>query len=93
MLTKDYFRRISWIELFGYKINEKGNYIDEDSVSHFMTSSKSISVYANESKSKQGRDRRSTPKKDHFLREPNKIQFYSEKYVDLLSRSMGQRGI
>jgi len=27
LLTKDYFRRISWIELFGYKIDEKGNYI------------------------------------------------------------------
>jgi len=22
LLTKDYFRRISWIELFGYKIDE-----------------------------------------------------------------------
>ena len=31
MLTKDYFRRISWIELFKYyKIDEFGNYVEKD---------------------------------------------------------------
>ena len=31
MLTKDYFRRISWIELFKYyQIDEFGNYIEKD---------------------------------------------------------------
>ena len=29
LLTKDYFRRISWIELFAYKIDEAGNFIDK----------------------------------------------------------------
>ena len=28
LLTKDYFRRISWIELFAYKIDEDGNFIE-----------------------------------------------------------------
>lgn len=28
MLTKDYFRRMSWVELFGIKIDENGCYID-----------------------------------------------------------------
>ena len=27
MLTKDYFRRISWVELFGIKIDETGQYM------------------------------------------------------------------
>ena len=31
MLTKDYFRRMGWVELFGYKINENGEYMDEKS--------------------------------------------------------------
>ena len=29
MLTKDYFRRISWVELFSYKIDKNGQYIEE----------------------------------------------------------------
>ena len=29
MLTKDYFRRMSWVELFSYKIDDNGNYIEE----------------------------------------------------------------
>lgn len=32
MMTKDYFRRISWVELFGYKINEEGNYMDSNAM-------------------------------------------------------------
>lgn len=28
MLTKDYFRRISWVELFSYKIDKNGEYIE-----------------------------------------------------------------
>ena len=30
LLTKDYFRRISWIELFAYKIDDEGNFIEGD---------------------------------------------------------------
>ena len=29
MLTKDYFRRMGWVELFGYKITENGEYVDD----------------------------------------------------------------
>ena len=29
MLTKDYFRRISWVELFSYKIDKNGQYVEE----------------------------------------------------------------
>ena len=28
MLTKDYFRRVSWIELFSYKIDEEGQHVE-----------------------------------------------------------------
>ena len=30
ILTKDYFRRISWIELFSIKIDEEGNFVEGD---------------------------------------------------------------
>lgn len=30
ILTKDYFRRISWIELFAIKIDQEGNFIETD---------------------------------------------------------------
>ena len=33
MLTKDYFRRMSWVELFGVKIDSNGNYENESSLS------------------------------------------------------------
>ena len=28
MLTKDYFRRINWVELFHFKIDEEGNIVN-----------------------------------------------------------------
>lgn len=30
MLTKDYFRRINWVELFHFKIDEDGNFVEND---------------------------------------------------------------
>ena len=47
MLARDYIRRISWIELFGVKIDEDGNYIEPSSTEKkkFMGSSRSISIY------------------------------------------------
>jgi hypothetical protein len=29
LLTKDYFRRIGWVELFGIKIDDNGEYVNE----------------------------------------------------------------
>lgn len=51
LLTKDYFRRISWIQLFGYKIDEDGNYIDAESVtkSPFSNTNKSFGGIKEES--------------------------------------------
>ena len=56
LLTKDYFRRISWIELFGYKIDDEGNYIDQDSLnkSPYNNSNKSYSTIKDESDGKGG---------------------------------------
>ena len=47
MLARDYIRRISWIELFGVKIDEDGNYIETTSTDRkgFMSSERSISLY------------------------------------------------
>ena len=50
LLTKDYFRRISWIELFCYKIDEEGNYIETENVpkSPYNSSNKSFSMIKDE---------------------------------------------
>ena len=44
MLTKDYFRRINWVELFHFKIDEDGNFVENDAAakSPYSKSNKSI---------------------------------------------------
>lgn len=87
LLTKDYFRRISWIELFGYKIDDEGNYIDQDSLnkSPYNNSNKSYSTIKDESDGKGGEKSNDFNKKPASLpKEPNKMKFYSEKYMNAM---------
>ncbi len=51
MLTKDYFRRIGWVELFGYRIDEEGEYILEGSINKFSVENNRHSFSINKSMS------------------------------------------
>lgn len=86
-MTKDYFRRISWIELFAYKIDEEGNFVDAESGPKTpYSSNKSFSSIRDEGDIKTiDRSIGSTRKKyDSVTREPAR-KFYSEKYMNLVS--------
>lgn len=80
MLTKDYFRRISWIELFGYRIDEEGNYIENDSAtkSPFSNTNKSFGAIKEESEEKDAEKNSFTAnKKPSSLPKDPKFKFYS----------------
>ena len=80
LLTKDYFRRISWIELFGYRIDEEGNYIENDSAtkSPFSNTNKSFGAIKDESEEKDTEKNSFTAnKKPSSLPKDPKFKFYS----------------
>ena len=85
LLTKDYFRRISWIELFAYKIDEDGNFIEGESGPKTpYNSNKSYSSIRDEEV--KAIDKSEPGKKNGSARGTQSKLFYSEKYMNLVSQ-------
>ena len=93
LLTKDYFRRISWIELFAYKIDEDGNFIENESNPKTPYSSqKSQSSIKDDTFEVKAIDRSTESKKYGSVSKDTKMKFYSQKYVSLVSQPILNSG-